>query len=348
MAAVDSTALLQGTKVRDEVVRVINTQAPLIGIIPTDAPENPAGPLWNLEKGGLTITYHAEGAAFPAESAGGQYQCSLGWSRSHAKILLTDEMISKGALFGNPGDMRTPKARKLSQGLEDWYKRKQQQFFVGTGANSIIGFASGIADSGTYANVARAGEATFQSTVMSANPTTPGTGAALTKARLRYFATQVAKKTGKRKQDFFFLCPEMVFNKILELYESQVQYQGREAMGALGGVIPSVVFDGMRFVVLPDTDAVHSTDTGTKASLWMIYVNPSNPKQGIHWQTLPYVEDTANEPARASKILTTFPGGVQLIASYEAAHATGRVLREMGQLVVPNPAQAGVLNDINI
>lgn len=344
MAATAAASLLQGSKVRDEVVRVANTKTPLLAAIPAIVCKNSTGPLWNVEAGTGTITTHAEAAVYPAESDSSSYQATLGMGRNHSKILISDEAITRARLYGNPGAIRNLKSRKTGQRVTDMLKWLQNQAFNGAGgANQIAGFGLAISDSGTYAGVVRSGQATFQSTVMSANPTTPGTGFALTKARLRTFISTMTEKSNLQQEELLLACTESVWNVILGLYEGQVSYNSQRM---LGGVRPMVTFDGLSFVRVPAADAVHSTDSGTKKSLWAFKVDWENPELGLHWEYMPYVEGEGEKDGKV--VIDDLPYGIQVVKSPESSHATGLVPRNMIQLVNPNPIDSGVLNDILI
>lgn len=338
MAVTASSALLQGTRVADIIQDTANKKVPALAAIPVLGPSNPAGPRWNIDTGTGTVATHAEGANFPAGTDSVLVAASLDWARIHIAAELTDEAIAKARL-GNPNALRNLKQKKIKDRLDDTLKSIQGQMFNGSGAaNSVAGMHMAIDATGSYAGINQATNSDFAALVMSANPTTPGTAFAITKKRFRDFIAAIVERSSVRQEELVFFTSETGKNRIAELYEGQVTYPS-QAM--LGGVKPSVTFDGLSFITAPATDYAHPSDTSAKVSITAAYVDWSNPENGIHWQVLPYEVDE-------KVLISGLPYGLQVVKNDTGAHAGKWVIRTMLQLVVPNPKKCGVLNDVAV
>jgi hypothetical protein len=338
MAVTASSALLQGSKVADIIQDTANKKVPALAAIPVLGPSNPAGPLWNIDTGTGTVATHAEGAVFPAGTDSVLVQASLGWGRIHISAELTDEAIAKARL-GNPNALRGLKQKKVRDRLDDTLKYIQNQMFQGSGAtNNVAGLHMAVDATGTYAGINQATNSDFAALVMSANPTTPGTAAAITKKRFRDFIAAIVERSSLRQEELVFFTNETGKNRIAELYEGQVQYTS-QAM--LGGVKPNVLFDGLPFITVPAADYTHPTDTSAKVSITAAFVDWANPENGIHWQVLPYEVDE-------KVLMSGLPYGMQVVKNDTGAHAGKWVIRTILQLVVPNPKKCGVLNDVAV
>lgn len=338
MAVTASSALLQGTRVADIIQDTANKKVPALAAIPVLGPSNPAGPLWNIDTGIGTVATHAEGANFPDGSDSTLVQATLGWARFHISVELTDEAIAKARL-GNPGALRNLKQRKLRDRLDDALKYIQGQMFNGSGAaNNIAGLHMSCDATGLYAGINQATNSDFAALVMSANPTTPGTAASITKKRFRDFIAAIVERSNVRQEELVFFTGETGKNRIAELYESQVNYSS-QAM--LGGVKPNVIFDGLNFITAPAADYLHPTDSAAKTSITAAYVDWANPANGIHWQVLPYEVDE-------KVVMSGLPYGLQVVRPETGSHSSKLVIRTMLQLVNPNPKKCGVLNDVAV
>jgi len=339
MAATASAALQQGLKIAPVIQRTANKKVPALAGVPVVGPDDPSGPAWNIDTSTGTVRYHGEGADFAAGTARTYIRAKLDWGRMDHPIELTDEAIAR-ARFGNPDGIQDLKGEALGEGIRDFLAKIQSEMFQGAGgANQIAGLHMSNDATGSYAGINQASVTDFAALVMSANTTTPGTAAALTKKRLRDFVAAVVERSEVLKEELVFFTHATGVNRVIDLYESQVNYTS-QAM--LGGVQPRVVFDGLNFIEAPQAAYAHPSDTSTKCSISAAYIDWSSPKRGLHWQVLPYPTD------ESKVILSGLPYGIQLVVDSTGAHASKWVLRTMLQLVNPNPKKGGVLNDILI
>lgn len=261
MATTDLASILtaMGQRIAPTITNQINRTSVVLRVIRIK-PGRGKNAAWDVDADGTYVENHADGADVGGYGADATYQASLPWSRTRANIAMTDEAIAAAQTNGDEAFIDYLRGR-MERAIPALASSLNADVFAGTGsgANKMVGLATALSDTGTYAGLSRSTYAWWRSNVVD------GAGDPLTLSMIRRVITVTIYRASGVKPDFAFVPPE-IYEYIGSLFQQQRRYPDpvRQVMGARGLVtldasVDAIVIDGCTFI--SDKDATEGEIT---------------------------------------------------------------------------------------
>lgn len=258
-STVDLASILNalGQRIAPTIRRQINRRCVILRLIPivTSGGKNVA---WDVEGDGAYTEDYADGADVSSYGSDDTLQATLPWARSRSNFKMTDEAIAAAQSNGDASFLGYAR-RQLENAAPALAKRLNAHVFTGSGSgsNQMVGLATALSDSGTYAGISRSSYTWWRSNVIDNG------GNALSIDALRR-ANGVTIYNASGEQADFAFCSSDTFAYIGNLFSQQRRYTSdvtvstaRRGDVKLDASIGAIEIDGC--VYIKDADAPDSS-----------------------------------------------------------------------------------------